>query len=160
MTNAYQHYAKQLILTRLFVKESSWNQPCSLETSLQLKNNLTLSFFGGRFEKKKKKNRFWSEILKLWKSMPSLFLIQIFICQVFQIFQNGRHDVRFSSNSLKLKRTPLDLGETIFGKFHQNRPSSFAKRLWTDRQTDTHTHTDRHTHRQPRYFSPKRSQYI
>ena len=35
------------------------------------------------------------------------------------------------------------IGETIFGKFHQNQPSSFAKRLWThtqtDRQTDTQT---------------------
>ena len=50
----------------------------------------------------------------------------------------------FVISDSKLKRTPLDLRETIFGKFHQNRLSSFLKRLWTD----THTQTHRHTHTQ------------
>ena len=75
-----------------------------------------------------------------------LFLVRFYGFQNFPVFQNGRHDVRVSSNISKLKRTPLHLGETIFGKFHQNRPSSFAKRLWTDRHTHTHRQTHRHTH--------------
>ena len=62
---------------------------------------------------------------------------------VLPIFrQNGRHDVTIWPNCSKLKRTP-GLWETISTQFCQNRPSSFAKRLWTDTQThrQTHTHT-------------------
>ena len=70
-----------------------------------------------------------------------LYFVRFYVFQNVPVFQNGRHDVNISSNSSKLKRAQLDLCETNFGKFHQNRPSSFAKRLWTDRQTDRQTHT-------------------
>ena len=74
--------------------------------------------------------------------------------------QNGRHDVIIWPNFSKLKRAQLELWETISAKFRQNRPSSFAKRLWTDTQTGTGRHTDRHTYRHLPVFAPIRSQYI
>ena len=46
-------------------------------------------------------------------------------------------------NELKRKRTQLDIWETIFYKFYQNRPGSFGVLARTDRQTDTRT--DRQT---------------
>ena len=64
----------------------------------------------------------------------------------------GGHDVINYVNELKLKRTQLDIWETICGKFHWNRPSSFG--VLARRDTQTHTNTDR----QPRYFRAQRLQ--
>ena len=83
-----------------------------------------------------------------------LYFVRFHVFQNFTVFQNGRHDVRFSSNNSTLKRDPLHLDETIFGKFHQNRPSSFAKQLWTHTQTDRRTHTQTDTQTPP-VFSPE-----
>ena len=69
--------------------------------------------------------------------------------------QNGRHDVIIWPNFSKLKRAPLDLWETISAKFRQNRPSSFAKRLWTDRHTDRQTDRQTNTHTDTSRFSPR-----
>ena len=72
--------------------------------------------------------------------------------------KNGGHDVSNYVNELKLKRTPLDIWETICGKFHWNRLGSFGVLARTDTHTDRHT--DRQTDRQPGIFRPERSQYI
>ena len=56
---------------------------------------------------------------------------------------HSRYDVIKYANELNHKRAQLDHAGTHLGKFGWNRPSSFAKRLCTDRQTDTQT--DRQT---------------
>ena len=62
----------------------------------------------------------------------------------------GSCDVINYVNELKLKRTQLDIWETICGKFHWNQPSSFGVLARTD--THTHTHRDTQTERQPGIF--------
>ena len=57
--------------------------------------------------------------------------------------QNGRRDVIKYANELKMKRAQLDHCGTNLGKFGWNRPSSFAKRLSTDTNTDTHSSNPR-----------------
>ena len=55
----------------------------------------------------------------------------------------GGHDVINYVNELKLKRTQLDILETICRKFHPNWPGSFDVLARTDRHTDSNTHTHR-----------------
>lgn len=63
---------------------------------------------------------------------------------VLQLVQpNGRHDVIMEPNPSK--RTPIDLGETIYGKFHQNWCCSFVIPLCTDRPTHRQSHTQTDT---------------
>ena len=60
----------------------------------------------------------------------------------------GGRDVINYVNELKLKRTQLDIKETLRGKFHWCWLSSFGVLAQTDTQTETQTHTHTHTDRQ------------